>query len=243
MNTYQQDGSKIEEYNSIGLLGTTYSVSMSYILTYLQKIRPESILEIGAGTGRLLRYLSENLDHKPKFIGIDKSLQMIGYAKNIGGQIVYKHFDRIIPLPENSIDVVLCANVLEEIEINEVIEILKEIRRVLKDQGTLIITYTNPYAISSQADFISYGYSHNKKKLNNEDSVKCYLKINDSKNWIINDHFREVDYLKQIFIGGGFSIKKIAKPLGKKRDFITSDETKIAPDIIWFLKKRNDKNK
>lgn len=95
-----------------------------------QKIK---LLDIGCGTGELLRELSP----LGEVFGIDNSPQAIAFCKERGLTNIFIANGTDIPFPDNTFDMVLCLDVLEHIE-NDV-GTIKEIKRVGKPGGTIII--------------------------------------------------------------------------------------------------------
>jgi len=83
-------------------------------------------------------------------IGIDKKLLSINYSN-----IVVKEFDldNRIPLADQSIDVVTLLAVLEHLD--KEVEIIQEIRRILKPDGKLLITVPTEKA-KPVLEFLSY---------------------------------------------------------------------------------------
>lgn len=92
------------------------------------------ILDIGCGTGGLLRELTECGECQ----GLDLSEEALEYCRAKGLKNVGKGSAENIPFPDNSFDVVLVLDVLEHIEDDAAA--LKEIRRVMKNEGVAIIT-------------------------------------------------------------------------------------------------------
>ncbi len=95
-----------------------------------------SLLEVGCGYGRLLKVIeSSNC-----CVGLDFSRNMLLQAKNnLKSPIVLAHA-RNLPFKDNSFDNIMCVTVLIHIlNIDEIIDVLKEMNRVLKNDGVLII--------------------------------------------------------------------------------------------------------
>lgn len=120
----------------------------------------EIMLDVGCGTGR--HSLSEKIHDATIFsLDIDKeSLEKIKYA--IGGSGATKNGNRInllygealhLPFPDESVDKVVCSEVLEHIPDEE--GCLREINRVLKPGGELAVsvpTYISEIIIDYLAD-------------------------------------------------------------------------------------------
>lgn len=115
-------------------------VKMDYIRPHLEI--HNYILEIGAGSGRLLTRVGLNSDRKGKVIGLDYSRQA---AETIHKNI--HKFDLIgcaiqgnaikLPFKSDTFDCVLSGGLLEHFTLSDVYFILKEMNRVLKPRGFL----------------------------------------------------------------------------------------------------------
>lgn len=56
--------------------------SQYWLLKKVEELRPQTLLEIGCGFGKNLKFLSKNLSYQPKLVGFDISESMIRKAKN-----------------------------------------------------------------------------------------------------------------------------------------------------------------
>lgn len=103
----------------------------------LISIRPKSILDVGCASGWLLNEIHKCHPYA-QCTGIDVYASAILYGKK-----KYKNLNLLqadahhIPFPDNSFDVVICAEVLEHVSKPE--NVLKEIYRVLKSDGIAIV--------------------------------------------------------------------------------------------------------
>lgn len=99
--------------------------------------QPSQILDIGCASGWFLSQIAVNYP-LAECTGIDVYKDAIDYGKKC-----YKSLKLILsdahslPFPDNSFDVVICSEVLEHVSYPE--KVMKEIKRVLKKEGTAII--------------------------------------------------------------------------------------------------------
>jgi len=101
------------------------------------------VLDIGSGTGILLPFLIEAVGGEGRIIALDLSTKMLHEAKAKGFQSIVDFVQAdaaAIPLPHNCIDLAICNSVFPHF--NNKAKALKEIARVLKSNGQLVICHT-----------------------------------------------------------------------------------------------------
>lgn len=106
------------------------------LLSYLKKFSTDEkgkVLDVGCGTGFLMKMLSEKLE----VYGIDPSSEAIKLAQSKGLKSAIQASIEKIPFPDNYFGVVFCVDVLEHVK-NDV-KALKEMYRVLKPGGIAIL--------------------------------------------------------------------------------------------------------
>ncbi len=99
----------------------------------------EKILDLGCGNGRYYNYFKEkNID----YIGTDSSEKLIEIAKRKNLFADFRVNDALnLPFPDNSFDKVVSVAVFHHIPSKKLrIKFLKEIKRVLKNDGKAILT-------------------------------------------------------------------------------------------------------
>jgi len=101
------------------------------------------VLDIGSGTGVLLPFLIAELGDEGKIVALDFSAEMLGQAKAKTFQplVGFAQADVLsIPLADNSVDLAICNSVFPHF--NDKVKALKEIARVLRNNGRLVICHT-----------------------------------------------------------------------------------------------------
>ena len=101
------------------------------------------VLDIGSGTGVLLPFLIAELGDEGKIVALDFSAEMLGQAKakNLQPIVSFAQADVLaIPLADNSVDLAMCNSVFPHF--NDKVKALKEIARVLRNNGRLVICHT-----------------------------------------------------------------------------------------------------
>jgi ubiquinone/menaquinone biosynthesis C-methylase UbiE len=120
------------------------------------------VLDCGCGFGSFYN-LTSNLDA----IYLDFSLNLLKKFENIHGLKTNKICGNVLNLPfkDNSFDMVLCINVLEHIV--DYKQVLYELKRILKNNGVLIVVVVNSKSIINEEIFNDFKIYH--KPLNLEE--------------------------------------------------------------------------
>ena len=101
------------------------------------------MLDIGSGTGVLLPFLVAELGDEGKIIALDFSAEMLSQAKAKTFQPIvgFAQADVLaIPLADNSVDLAMCNSAFPHFD--DKTGALKEIARVLRNNGRLVICHT-----------------------------------------------------------------------------------------------------
>jgi len=101
------------------------------------------VLDIGSGTGVLLPFLIAELADEGKIVALDFSAEMLiqAQAKNFQPIVGFAQADVLaIPLADNSVNLAICNSVFPHF--NDKVKALKEIARVLRNNGRLVICHT-----------------------------------------------------------------------------------------------------
>lgn len=146
-----------EDYNDIFYIKDNEYPPLKYRHKYILEMISEeglsensTILDVGCGPGELIIDLSKKFN---SIIGIDISDEMIRIAvekKNEsdmnGKSIAFTTGDiEKLDFQDNYFDVAICSGVVEYLENDDLW--VKEIKRVLKTGGLLIVNVTNKYAV------------------------------------------------------------------------------------------------
>ncbi len=115
-------------------------------------IKPEyHVLDVGSGTGVLLPFLTIELGSEGRIIAIDFSAEMLvqAQAKSFPPLVGFAQADVLaIPLADNSVDLAICNSVFPHF--GDKVKALKEIARVLKNNGRVVICHTMSRAMINQ---------------------------------------------------------------------------------------------
>lgn len=199
------------------------SVVKSNELNLLKLKKGTKLLEVGIGRGELLYHCAKK---GAKIAGIDYSKDAIDIAK----QTLHEFSDadlrvadcRKLPFSSNSFERVFSGDVIEHLCYEDGILMLKEMSRVLKPGGFMLI-HTTPNSIFTK---ITYPLGKHFLKLINKEAVK-------SIDYTLNVVGPKV-HLQEYNL---FSLKKIAKRSG-----LTDAKAWVSEDILRSSKHRCTKD-
>ena len=206
-------------------VGTSNSSSRDdWIINKLKKITPgTNILDAGAGEARFKKYC-KHLEYVSQDIAIYD-----GVGNNKGYQKLSRDYSNIdiisdiynIPVENSSFDTILCVEVIEHL--TEPIKALLELKRVLKKEGTLILTapfnsLTHYAPHHYFTGFTEYFYRHHLEELGFE-----LIEINKNGNYF--------EYIAQEIL----RIEEVALIYSKKKLGVLFKIIKIM--LLMFLNK------
>jgi SAM-dependent methyltransferase len=115
--------------------GGLFSLDEPVVAGYLDGREPGVALDAACGTGRFAEFLAR-CGHR--VIGVDSSPDMLAYARRRvpDAEFHVGELDRL-PLPDDSVDVIVCALALEHVPLQPV---FAEFARVLRPGGDLVIS-------------------------------------------------------------------------------------------------------
>jgi ubiquinone/menaquinone biosynthesis C-methylase UbiE len=133
-----------ETYRDQTALGHLYRVRMERILELLEPCRGGPLLEVGCGSGQMLRFLGERRPGDFALVGLDLSSAMIATARETVGDapvdLLVGHAESL-PFDDESFEVVLGIGVLEYTQLDLA---LAEAARVVRVGGRVVLTMQNP---------------------------------------------------------------------------------------------------
>lgn len=119
-----------------------FSLFLKYLKRQNKKKEIIRLLDLGCGNGRLAQFLkTESID----YTGVDNNRSLLAIAKKKNPRSLFRYADILkLPFPADLFDTVWCIAVLHHIPTKKLqLKALKEIKRVLKKNGTLMITVWN----------------------------------------------------------------------------------------------------
>jgi SAM-dependent methyltransferase len=117
-----------------------------------QRVSFKTLLDIGAGPGQLIGLLEEKFGFTASAVDYtDKLMKRPGQKVDIVDLNTQG-----LPYPDNHFDVVTMTEVIEHLEHNR--EVLREISRVIKPGGLIVVTTPNILNINSRLRFMWFGF-------------------------------------------------------------------------------------
>ncbi len=153
-------------YKSRYVWDNSRTVVWKEIVRFLKKFIPKdgSVLDLGAGYCDFIN----NVEAKNK-IALDYSPDLKKYIGD-GVKMINNPVTDMSEVPNDSIDVVFASNLFEHLSDEELSKTMSEIRRILKDNGKLILMQPN-YRLS----YKTYFDDHTHKKIFSDVSLGTFL--------------------------------------------------------------------
>ena len=113
-----------------------------YLLSRWKKQNKKTFLDLGCGLGRHTILFAANGFDVSAFDISDNAIERTGaWAKEMGFDVVIKQGDMLnIPFDDDSMDCILCMNVISHTDTNGTYKIAEELKRVLKSGGECYLT-------------------------------------------------------------------------------------------------------
>jgi ubiquinone/menaquinone biosynthesis C-methylase UbiE len=139
-----------EEYEKKSVKDHKYFVEVKscHLLRMIGKLYDNmqglSCMDLGCGTAETTEYFQDKFKYS---IGCDYSFEILKFAfqKKLKHTYLINSLSEVLPFKDNSFNVIVLFNMLHHIDSNEkIIQTLREVYRVLKNQGTIAIYEMNP---------------------------------------------------------------------------------------------------
>ncbi|HEX5370691.1 MAG TPA: class I SAM-dependent methyltransferase [Dehalococcoidia bacterium] len=105
------------------------------------QLKPEHrLLDIGCGSGALLQLMDSRVRFKHRPIGIDLSRSMLGPdRRDKTREELIQASGLALPFPDESIDVITCGHVVKRLDDDGLLQIMREMQRVLVKGGIALL--------------------------------------------------------------------------------------------------------
>ncbi len=161
---------------------------------------------------------------------------MLEQARSKDGSGEYHHIPGgLLPFEDSTFDLIFSSFVFLEVSrIEEIEGILKEMKRVLRKDGTIIFVTASTEATEGNWVSLSYSFPENDKPLRSGDTVKLLIQGIDV---VLYDYFWTEEDYSGAAERAGLILAKLHKPLGFRDDSIEwRDETKTSPFATYVLR-------
>ncbi len=235
-NSYE-DQTRAEAYATLEFSGTYYLAFRDLPQIISKYSNGTKALDFGCGAGRSTRFLK---DLGYNTVGVDISQDMINQAieRNETGKYILVGDGNLNELKDNSYDVILSAFTFDNIPTRKKkINLFSEMRRVLKKDGVLINLVSSPdIYLNEWSSFTTKMFDEN-KTAKCGDIVRTMMKDVEDKRPIDDVLWPDKDY-KDVYKKAQLELVDTFKPLANENeDYDWVNETKIAPWVIYVLKK------
>ncbi len=221
----ENQGFNEKAYSKIGIEGT-YVSGFKFIRNLLRNLKTKKVLDYGSGAGRSSVFLKSL---GAEVFAVDISEKMVALGNKINRDIPFKLIkNKKIPYGNNTFDIVFSSFVHVGISsISKMTRLNKEIFRVVKKNGELIILTINPQMWGK--DYISTTSIFPKEFRGiSGDKVEVILKQNPPMRFF-DYYWEKSDYQKSL-LDSGFNKIKFFIPK-------STEKTKTPPYLIIVVKK------
>ena len=240
LNVYE-DAKRAEAYAKLEFPGTYYLAYRDLFKIIFEHVKGRKAIDFGCGTGRSTRFL-QRLGFST--VGVDISSDMLKKARELdpkGDYRVIKDGD-LDQLEDNAYDLVLSTFTFDNIPTMEKkVRNFREIARLLKSEGRIVSVVSSPEIYKHEwASFSTKDFPEN-KCAKSGDKVKIIITDVEDKR-PVEDVVWSDGYYQETYKRAGLGLVKTYKPLAKESEpYKWVNETRIAPWVIYVLKKRNRK--
>jgi ubiquinone/menaquinone biosynthesis C-methylase UbiE len=195
----------------------------------LGDVRGLVVLDFGAGAGRSSEFLRHEgakhvyaVDHDPAMIERGRSKMEDGIDFILSADA--------IPLQDEIADACISLNVFVEMSTRPtMLSALREVHRVLRARSHFVVATTSPMAFGHK--YLSFEYDQPRNRRSGT-GVICHVHTERGELELEDTYWTEEDYASAMR-ESGFRICSISYPTGARADFPASDESIVAPFMIF----------
>lgn len=229
-----QTDENVINYSKFEIEGTSLLAFRDIPNLIKKYVKGKRTLDYGCGAGRSTRYLKSlnldvlGVDVSEKFLNACKEEDQIHYCKIQNGQL---------PFISETYDFVFSSLVFLAIPTrDDIIAALKEIYRVLKKEGVLIIVTGSEKLHSPDMKWVSYSTDFSENQNPKSGSVlRLFIK---NANVTFYDYFWSNKDYQEFFGLTGFQLAETHMPIGHKDDGTSwLSEKENPPFVVYVLKK------
>ncbi|WP_269541735.1 class I SAM-dependent methyltransferase [Cerasicoccus fimbriatus] len=198
-------------------------------------VKGKFALDVGCGSGRSTTFLCEL---GADAYGVDTDERLINEMRELstpfGNRLAWVKADAPLPFPPAKADLVFSSWMLLELgSQQQIISVLKECRRVLKDGGRAVFVVNTAEFYAGDWVSLDVSFPENQAPLQNGQAVKARLL---PEGFVVSDYFWSEESYVHFFTQSNFAVQSVHKPLGLDSDGIDwKDERHTAPYAVYEL--------
>jgi SAM-dependent methyltransferase len=176
--------------------GYEYLSYLRFILSKLEQIEFDSLLDVGCGEGRFLCEAGKRFPNK-RLIGLDFSGRAVEYAELLNPNLKFACGDITdATLFSETFDVITVIETLEHVPLADIPDFVKGLRHYLKDDGTLIISVPSQNLALNRKHYQHFSLDSLAESLNPQFKIVEHYFLNRISRWerllkrlLINKYF------------------------------------------------------
>lgn len=159
--------------------GYEYLAYLEVVISKLEEIQPQSVIDVGCGDGRLL-YEAKSRLPGTAFFGVDYSKRSLAFARAFNPDVSFVCADILEGVPDRRGEVVTAVEVLEHIRPQDFAQFVHGIHLLLKDSGILIATVPSDNVPVPSKHYRHFTVESLKKELSPYFEVTEHIYLNKS---------------------------------------------------------------
>lgn len=240
-NVYE-DAKRAEAYSRLEFPSTYYLAYRDLPEIISEHVKGRKAIDFGCGTGRSTRFL-QKLGFS--VVGVDISEDMIKKAKELDTKGDYRltKDDDFRQFEDHSYDLVLSVFTFDNIPtMQNKVRIFRGLGRLLKNEGRIISVVSSPEIyVHEWASFSTKDFPENKRAKSGDVVRIIQMDIEDKRP--VEDIIWTDEYYRETYKRAELELVKTYKPLAKENEpYSWVNETRIAPWVIYALKKRKQEH-
>lgn len=240
LNVYE-DAKRAEAYAKLEFPGTYYLAYRDLPKIIFEHVKGRKAIDFGCGSGRSTRFL-KRLGFRT--VGVDISSDMLKKAKELDPEGDYRLIKdgNFSQFKDKGYDLVLSVFTFDNIPTMEKkVMNFRELGRLLGKEGKIVNLVSSPQIyIHEWASFSTKDFPENKYAKSGDKVRIIQTDIEDKRP--VEDVVWTDDCYRETYKRARLELVKTYKPLAKESEpYKWINETRIAPWVIYVLKKRNRK--
>ncbi len=236
-NVYE-DKQRAESYAKLEFPGTYYLAFRDIPEIISRHATGRRALDFGCGTGRSTRFL-EDLGFEAVGADISEDMLKLARERDPGGDYRLMADGSLAGLPRGAFDLVLSAFTFDNIPTMErKTALFAELRQLLAEGGVIVSIVSDPDIYTHEwASFTTKDFPEN-LRADTGDPVRIIVTDVEDRRPVVDSLWKD-DAYREVYKRAGLEAVAMFKPLGGESEpYNWVSETKIAPWVIYVLRKR-----